>query len=165
MLFLAEQAFVGRNEKRAPLKTPAWEAIRASVWSKNKWGGGASLGSATVFTLSLIQLAQKLTENVDGVSFILYRLYHHLCEQLSYLALKGLKKKESMCRTNSINNRRALKSVKSRHLHSGKSMHHKTVTFQSQKLQQNTERKAFNQTTDTLQNANLSSSSFFMAPF
>ena len=40
MLFLAEQAFVGRNEKRAPLKTPAWEAIRASVWSKNKWGGG-----------------------------------------------------------------------------------------------------------------------------
>jgi len=26
MLFLAEQAFVGRDEKRAPLKTPAWEA-------------------------------------------------------------------------------------------------------------------------------------------
>ena len=26
MLFLVEQAFVGRDEKRAPLKTPAWEA-------------------------------------------------------------------------------------------------------------------------------------------
>ena len=26
MLFLAEQAFVGRDEKQAPLKTPAWEA-------------------------------------------------------------------------------------------------------------------------------------------
>ena len=25
MLFSAEQAFVGRDEKRAPLKTPAWE--------------------------------------------------------------------------------------------------------------------------------------------
>ena len=25
MLFLVEQAFVGRDEKRAPLKTPAWE--------------------------------------------------------------------------------------------------------------------------------------------
>ena len=27
MLFLVEQAFVGRDEKRAPLKMPAWEAI------------------------------------------------------------------------------------------------------------------------------------------
>ena len=26
MLFPAEQAFVGRDDKRAPLKTPAWEA-------------------------------------------------------------------------------------------------------------------------------------------
>ena len=26
MLFPVEQAFVGRNEKRAPLKTPVWEA-------------------------------------------------------------------------------------------------------------------------------------------
>ena len=26
MLFSAEQAFVGRDEKQAPLKTPAWEA-------------------------------------------------------------------------------------------------------------------------------------------
>ena len=26
MLFPAVQAFVGRDEKRAPLKTPAWEA-------------------------------------------------------------------------------------------------------------------------------------------
>ena len=29
MLFLIEQAFVGRDEKRAPLKTPAWEAMYA----------------------------------------------------------------------------------------------------------------------------------------
>ena len=27
MLFSVEQAFVGRDEKRAPLKTPEWEAI------------------------------------------------------------------------------------------------------------------------------------------
>ena len=27
MLSSVEQAFVGRDEKRAPLKTPAWEAI------------------------------------------------------------------------------------------------------------------------------------------
>ena len=27
MLFSVEQAFVGREEIRAPLKTPAWEAI------------------------------------------------------------------------------------------------------------------------------------------
>ena len=31
MLFLVEQAFVGRDEKRAPLKTPAWEAIKLLV--------------------------------------------------------------------------------------------------------------------------------------
>ena len=30
MLFPAEQAFVGRDEKRAPLKTPAWEAMFGS---------------------------------------------------------------------------------------------------------------------------------------
>ena len=27
MLFSVEQAFVGRDEKQAPLKTPAWEAM------------------------------------------------------------------------------------------------------------------------------------------
>ena len=31
MLFSVEQAFVGKDEKRAPLKTPAWEAIAAPV--------------------------------------------------------------------------------------------------------------------------------------
>ena len=31
MLFSVEQVFVGRDEKRAPLKTPAWEAIQ--YWS------------------------------------------------------------------------------------------------------------------------------------
>ena len=29
MLSSIEQAFVGRDEKRAPLKTPAWKATRA----------------------------------------------------------------------------------------------------------------------------------------
>ena len=32
MLSSVEQAFVGRDEKRAPLKTPAWEA---SIFSEN----------------------------------------------------------------------------------------------------------------------------------
>ena len=31
MLFSLEQAFVGRDEKRAPLKTPAWEAKTPGV--------------------------------------------------------------------------------------------------------------------------------------
>ena len=34
MLFSVEQAFVGREEIRAPLKTPAWEA---SVWHVGWW--------------------------------------------------------------------------------------------------------------------------------
>ena len=33
MLSSAEQAFVGRDEKRAPLKTPAWEATRGKALS------------------------------------------------------------------------------------------------------------------------------------
>ena len=31
MLVLVEQAFVGRDEKRAPLKTPAWEATECPL--------------------------------------------------------------------------------------------------------------------------------------
>ena len=31
-MFSVEQAFVGRDEKRAPLKTPAWEATKKLVW-------------------------------------------------------------------------------------------------------------------------------------
>ena len=31
MLFSVEQAFVGREEIRAPLKTPAWEAMQKPV--------------------------------------------------------------------------------------------------------------------------------------
>ena len=38
MLSSAEQAFVGRDKKRAPLETPAWEARRESEVSKS--GGG-----------------------------------------------------------------------------------------------------------------------------
>ena len=34
MLFSVEQAFVGREEIRAPLKTPAWEANKTLVGSK-----------------------------------------------------------------------------------------------------------------------------------
>ena len=34
MLFSVEQAFVGRDEKRAPLKTPAWEATYGEVLRK-----------------------------------------------------------------------------------------------------------------------------------
>ena len=33
MLFSVEQAFVGRDEKRAPLKTPAWEAMGTRDYS------------------------------------------------------------------------------------------------------------------------------------
>ena len=37
MLFSIEQAFVGREERRAPLKTPAWEAI--ALWAGRGQGG------------------------------------------------------------------------------------------------------------------------------
>ena len=36
MLFSVEQAFVGRVEKRAPLKTPAWEAIKQMAVIKTR---------------------------------------------------------------------------------------------------------------------------------
>ena len=36
MLCSVEQAFVGRDEKRAPLKTPAWEAT--ILWEEAKKG-------------------------------------------------------------------------------------------------------------------------------
>ena len=35
MLFSVEQAFVGREEIRAPLKTPAWEATSTPVIGGN----------------------------------------------------------------------------------------------------------------------------------
>ena len=44
MLFSVEQAFVGRDEKRAPLKTPAWEArLFKAGWSRlrNSHYGGS----------------------------------------------------------------------------------------------------------------------------
>ena len=34
MLSSVEQAFVGREEIRAPLKTPAWEAIERTVYDR-----------------------------------------------------------------------------------------------------------------------------------
>ena len=39
MLSSVEQAFVGRDETRAPLKTPAWEASQKYPKS-HPWGGG-----------------------------------------------------------------------------------------------------------------------------
>ena len=38
MLFSVEQAFVGRDERQAPLKTPAWEAIELPDQSKGLTG-------------------------------------------------------------------------------------------------------------------------------
>ena len=38
MLSSVEQAFMGRDEKRAPLKTPAWEAMHKPEHSKNRLG-------------------------------------------------------------------------------------------------------------------------------
>ena len=34
MLFSVEQAFLGRDEKRAPLKTPAWEATALAIYHR-----------------------------------------------------------------------------------------------------------------------------------
>ena len=34
MLFSVEQAFVGRDEKQAPLKTPAWQATSNLAYSR-----------------------------------------------------------------------------------------------------------------------------------
>ena len=41
MLFSVEQAFVGRDEKRAPLKMPTWEASK--YWNYPKQGPQARL--------------------------------------------------------------------------------------------------------------------------
>ena len=38
MLFPVEQAFVGRDEKRAPLKTPAWEANSLPPYPQRVYG-------------------------------------------------------------------------------------------------------------------------------
>ena len=46
MLFSVEQAFVGRDEKRAPLKTPAWEA---SACGANFNFSGNGKGRADLF--------------------------------------------------------------------------------------------------------------------
>ena len=37
MLSSVEQAFVGRDEKRAPLKTPAWEATYNEANTSTGW--------------------------------------------------------------------------------------------------------------------------------
>ena len=41
MLFSVKQAFVGRDEKRSPLKTPAWKAtnkrVQIKILSILKW--------------------------------------------------------------------------------------------------------------------------------
>ena len=44
-MFSVEQAFVGRDEKQAPLKTPAWEAKGISLGSVGSAGSAGSTGS------------------------------------------------------------------------------------------------------------------------
>ena len=52
MLFLVEQAFVGRDEIRAPLKTPAWEAMtQAARKKKSEYSGPAGLETMTFWLL------------------------------------------------------------------------------------------------------------------
>ena len=49
MLFSVEQAFVGRDEKRAPLKTPAWEATyEAKELIQLAWLGGTQASKGEV---------------------------------------------------------------------------------------------------------------------
>ena len=45
MLFLVEQGFDGRDEIRAPLKRPAWEAVKCTdeLYVFIRFGQGASL--------------------------------------------------------------------------------------------------------------------------
>ena len=43
MLFSVEQAFVGREEIRALLKTPAWEARSCASKTLFTWSGGPGL--------------------------------------------------------------------------------------------------------------------------
>ena len=45
MFFLVEQAFVGREEIRAPLKTPAWESMTQKARKKkSEYSGPAERG-------------------------------------------------------------------------------------------------------------------------
>ena len=44
-MFSVEQAFVGSDEKQAPLKTPAWEAKGISLGSAGSAGSARSAGS------------------------------------------------------------------------------------------------------------------------
>ena len=58
MLFPVEQTFVGRDEKRAPLKTPAWEAMNVTV-SCNVLSRWAQLVSVFSRTDSDIQISKN----------------------------------------------------------------------------------------------------------
>ena len=60
MLFSVEQAFVGREEIRVPLKTPAWEAIQRAQSLKRR-----------EFSLALKRRdrARVLTEIVEFIAF------------------------------------------------------------------------------------------------
>ena len=51
MLFSVEQAFVGKDEIRAPLKTPAWEAM----WSVDLHDLEISIILATLRTLFTLE--------------------------------------------------------------------------------------------------------------
>ena len=54
MLFSVEQAFVGREEIRAPLKTPAWEASGAPIHFLLRWWGEIVEVSTCYVIMSLI---------------------------------------------------------------------------------------------------------------
>ena len=55
MLSSVEQAFLGRDEKRAPLKTPEWETI-------NNPALGSSWGRMNVFIVSIPNEQQREIE-------------------------------------------------------------------------------------------------------
>ena len=76
MLSSAEQAFVGRDEKRAPLKAPAWEAIfqgyewRHHVTRRPEWRAETIRTFIIEFcygsvNLSLEELGNSSTNNVQ----------------------------------------------------------------------------------------------------
>ena len=62
MLSLLEQAFVGRDEKRGPLKTPAWEAINISDLYESCHFTYQPLGDQHVNRLSVNRSATKLVD-------------------------------------------------------------------------------------------------------
>ena len=72
MLFSVEQAFVGREEIRAPLKTPAWEA---NVLSSRKKLKKCSEGSEEATTPDSYLYIRRLKQN----AFVSLRPDEEIC--------------------------------------------------------------------------------------